>query len=87
MLKDCNKRDYDIGLALHGWSRFMWPDCIDSKGAILKIDTPTNIISNYDKRFTMFELEYPPLIQDLKEYPSQYSVYAFGEYIHYIDKM
>jgi hypothetical protein len=25
---------------------FMWPDCIDS-GAILKIDTPTNIISNY----------------------------------------
>jgi hypothetical protein len=50
MLKDCNKRDYDIGLhALHGWSRFMWPDCIDSKGAILKIDTPTNIISNYDK--------------------------------------
>jgi hypothetical protein len=28
-----------------------------------------------------------PLIQDLKEYPSQYSVYAFGEYIHYIDKM
>jgi hypothetical protein len=33
----------------HGWSRFMWPDCIDSKGAILKIDTPTNIISNYDK--------------------------------------
>jgi hypothetical protein len=29
--------------------------------AILKIDTPTNIISNYDKRFTMFELEYPPI--------------------------
>jgi ABC-2 type transport system ATP-binding protein len=26
------------------------------------------------------------LIQDLKNYPSQYSVFAFGEYIHYIDK-
>jgi hypothetical protein len=26
------------------------------------------------------------LIQDLKAYPSQYSVYAFGEFIHYIDK-
>jgi hypothetical protein len=26
------------------------------------------------------------LILDLKKYPSQYSVYAFGEFIHYIDK-
>jgi hypothetical protein len=26
------------------------------------------------------------LIQDLKHYPNQYSVFAFGEYIHYIDK-
>jgi hypothetical protein len=89
MLKDCNKRDYDIGLhALHGWSRFMWPDCIDSKGAILKIDTPTNIISNYDKTiYNVRTRNTHQLIQDLKEYPSQYSVYAFGEYIHYIDKM
>jgi hypothetical protein len=35
----------------------------------------------------MFELGIPTNSQDLKEYPSQYSVYAFGEYIHYIDKM
>jgi hypothetical protein len=68
MLKDCNKRDYDIGLhALHGWSRFMWPDCIDSKGAILKIDTPTNIISNYDKTIYNVRTTHQ-LIQDLKEY-------------------
>jgi ABC-2 type transport system ATP-binding protein len=26
------------------------------------------------------------LILDLKSYPSQYSVFAFGDYIHYIDK-
>jgi hypothetical protein len=26
------------------------------------------------------------LILDLKNYPSQYSVFAFGEYLHYIDR-
>jgi ABC-type multidrug transport system ATPase subunit len=57
------------------------------KGAILKIDTPTNIISNYDKTiYNVRTRNTHQLIQDLKEYPSQYSVYAFGEYIHYIDK-
>jgi hypothetical protein len=58
MLKDCKK-----GLrylhALHGWSRFMWPDCIDSKGAILKIDTPKISFQTMTKRFTMFELGIP----------------------------
>ena len=57
------------------------------KGAILKIDTPANIISKYDK--TIYDVRTRnthKLIQDLKEYPSQYSVYAFGEYIHYCDK-
>jgi ABC-2 type transport system ATP-binding protein len=57
------------------------------KGTILKIDTPTNIISNYDKTiYNVRTRNTHQLIQDLKEYPSQYSVYAFGEYIHYIDK-
>jgi hypothetical protein len=56
--------------------------------AILKIDTPTNIISNYDKTiYNVRTRNTHQLIQDLKEYSSQYSVYAFGEYIHYIDKM
>jgi ABC-2 type transport system ATP-binding protein len=57
------------------------------KGKILKIDSPENIIKYYDK--TIYDVQTQnthQLIQDLKAYPSQYSVYAFGEFIHYIDK-
>jgi ABC-2 type transport system ATP-binding protein len=57
------------------------------KGKILKIDSPENIINKYDK--TIYDVRAKDtyqLIQDLKHYPSQYSVFAFGEYIHYIDK-
>lgn len=57
------------------------------KGNILKIDTPEDIIKKYDK--TIYDVQSKntyQLIQDLKNYPSQYSVFAFGEYIHYIDK-
>lgn len=57
------------------------------KGKILKIDSPRNIINNYDK--TIYDIRAKnmhQLILDLKQYPSQYSVFAFGEYIHYIDK-
>ena len=57
------------------------------KGSILKIDTPENIIKKYNK--TIYDIRTQnmhQLILDLKKYPSQYSVYAFGEYIHYIDK-
>lgn len=57
------------------------------KGKILKIDSPENIIKKYDK--TIYDIRAKntyQLIQDLQHYPSQYSVFAFGEYIHYIDK-
>ena len=57
------------------------------KGSILKIDTPENIIKKYDK--TIYDVQAKnmhQLILDLKSFPSQYSVYAFGDYIHYIDK-
>ncbi|WP_395049690.1 ABC transporter ATP-binding protein [Flavobacterium sp.] len=57
------------------------------KGRILKIDTPENIIKKYDK--TIYDVQAKnmhQLILDLKSYPSQYSVFAFGDYIHYIDK-
>lgn len=57
------------------------------KGKILKIDSPENIIKKYDK--TIYDIRtntMHQLILDLKNYPSQYSVFAFGEYIHYIDK-
>ncbi len=56
------------------------------KGKILQIDSPENIIKKYKK--TIYDIRaknIPQLIDDLKNYPSQYSVYAFGEYIHYID--
>jgi ABC-2 type transport system ATP-binding protein len=56
------------------------------KGKILKIDTPEQILAKYEK--TIYDIQSKntfQLIQDLKNYPSQYSVFAFGEYIHYID--
>ncbi|MNS74742.1 putative ABC transporter ATP-binding protein YbhF [compost metagenome] len=57
------------------------------KGKILKIDSPENIISNYDKTiYNVRAKNIYQLIQDLKQYPTQYSVFAFGEYIHYIDE-
>ncbi|MET3115557.1 ABC-2 type transport system ATP-binding protein [Pedobacter sp. CG_S7] len=57
------------------------------KGKILKIDTPENMIKNYDKTiYNVRAANAYMLLQDLKIYPGQYSVYAFGEYIHYIDK-
>ncbi len=57
------------------------------KGKILKIDTPENIINNYDKIIYDVQAKNTHgLIHDLKNYPNQYSVYAFGEFIHYIDK-
>jgi ABC-type multidrug transport system ATPase subunit len=56
------------------------------KGKILKIDSPSSIIANYEKTIYAIKSKNTyQLIQDLKKYPSQYSVYAFGEYIHYID--
>lgn len=57
------------------------------KGHILRIDSPENIIKKYDKIIYDIKTQnMHQLIQDLKQYPSQYSVFAFGEYIHYIDK-
>ncbi len=57
------------------------------KSKILKIDTPENIINNYEK--VIYDVQAKNthgLIHDLKNYPNQYSVYAFGEFVHYIDK-
>jgi len=57
------------------------------KGSILKIDSPSEIIKNYDKIiYDIKAKNMHQLILDLKSYPSQYSVFAFGEYIHYIDE-
>ncbi|MDO8316728.1 MAG: ABC transporter ATP-binding protein [Flavobacterium sp.] len=57
------------------------------KGKILKIDSPENIINNYEKIIYDVQAKNTHgLIHDLKNYSNQYSVYAFGEFIHYIDK-
>ncbi|MBF2709051.1 ABC transporter ATP-binding protein [Flavobacterium soyangense] len=57
------------------------------KGSILKIDKPANIIKDYHRIiYDVKAKNRHQLILDLKNYPSQYSVFAFGEYIHYIDK-
>ncbi len=56
-------------------------------GNILKIDTPATIIKDYQRIiYDVKAKKMHQLILDLQHYPSQYSVFAFGEYIHYIDK-
>ena len=57
------------------------------KGSILKIDSPENIIKDYHRIiYDVKAKNMHQLILDLQHYPNQYSVFAFGEYIHYIDK-
>ena len=57
------------------------------KGSILKIDSPENIIKDYHRIiYDVKAKNMHQLILDLQHYPSQYSVFAFGEYIHFIDK-
>ena len=56
-------------------------------GKILDIDTPEEIVKHYPKKIydvsadNMYEL-----ILDLNEYEHNYSVYPFGEFVHYTDK-
>ncbi len=57
------------------------------EGKILKIDSPENIVNSYEK--AIYEVKSDTMyqsIEDLKAFPSSYSVYAFGEFVHYIDK-
>jgi ABC-2 type transport system ATP-binding protein len=57
------------------------------KGKIQKIDTPEHIVQNYNKSiYDVKTNNMHQLIQDLKKFPSQYSVFAFGEFMHYIDE-
>ncbi|HLV14198.1 MAG TPA: ABC transporter ATP-binding protein [Xanthomarina sp.] len=55
-------------------------------GKILLIDTPENIVKQYPK--TIYDVSANnmyQLINSLKTYPHQYSVYPFGEFVHYTD--
>jgi len=54
------------------------------EGKILEIDTPENIVNNHPKTiYNVGAKNTYRLIQDLKEYPGNHSVFAFGEYVHY----
>ena len=56
------------------------------KGEILDIDTPTNITNKFSRKiYNINAKETYKLITDLKNYPNSYSVFPFGEFIHYID--
>jgi ABC-type multidrug transport system ATPase subunit len=56
-------------------------------GQILQIDTPEKIVKQYPK--TIYDVSANnmyQLINSLKSYQHQHSVYPFGEFVHYTDK-
>jgi ABC-type multidrug transport system ATPase subunit len=56
-------------------------------GKILEIDTPNEIVKHYPK--TIYNIKASnmyQLIQSLKNFEYQYSVYPFGEFVHYSDQ-
>lgn len=53
-------------------------------GKILKIDSPSNIIDQHEKQiFNVKAHDMHAVITDLKEFPGNESIYAFGEFVHY----
>lgn len=56
-------------------------------GKILQIDTPQEIVKHYPKKiYNISSDNMHQLIENLKSYEHYYSVYPFGEFIHYTDK-
>ncbi len=56
-------------------------------GKILEINTPQEIVMHYPKKiYDISANNMYKLILNLKEYEHQYSVYPFGEFVHYTDK-
>ncbi len=56
-------------------------------GKILEIDTPNEIVKHYPKKiYDISADDMYELILNLNEYEHQYSVYPFGEFVHYTDK-
>jgi ABC-type multidrug transport system ATPase subunit len=55
-------------------------------GKILQIDTPQEIIKHYPKKiYNVSADNMYHLIESLKNFDHQYSVYPFGEFVHYTD--
>lgn len=56
-------------------------------GKILEIDTPTAIVKHYPKQiYNVKSDNMYLLINSLKEYEYNHSVYPFGEFVHYTDQ-
>lgn len=56
-------------------------------GKILQIDTPQEIIKHYPKKIYDVRADNRyRLIESLKSFEHHYSVYPFGEFVHYTDK-
>ncbi len=56
-------------------------------GKILDIDTPEEIVKHYPKKIYNLKADNMyNLILSLKAYKHNYSVYPFGEFVHYTDK-
>jgi len=56
-------------------------------GKILQIDTPQEIIKHFPKKIYDISADnIYKLLLALKEYKHSYSVYPFGEFVHYTDK-
>jgi ABC-type multidrug transport system ATPase subunit len=56
-------------------------------GRILEIDTPKEIVKHYPKKIYNVKTDNMyKLIECLNSYKHHYSVYPFGEYVHYTDK-
>lgn len=56
------------------------------EGKILDIDTPVNIVNKHPMSiYNVSTNDTYQLLQDLREYPGNHSVFAFGEFVHYTD--
>jgi len=56
-------------------------------GKILQIDSPQEIVKHHPKKIYNVRADNMyQLIESLKAYPNSYSIYPFGEFVHYSDK-
>ncbi|WP_117883961.1 ABC transporter ATP-binding protein [Aureibaculum luteum] len=56
-------------------------------GEILEIDTPINIVKHYPKAiYNIGSKDMYELLQKLKGFENTYTMYPFGEFVHYTDK-
>ena len=57
------------------------------KGKIMQIDSPQNIVNSFNKQlFSIKTKNIYQLLNDLRRYPDTYSVFPFGQSVHYTDK-